>query len=690
MATGHGSIMTTRLTIADTTDVTASSAPDTVRFARATRRRIGVDIGDVVRVAGDDDTVATVGDDAPDVPEDALLAGEAVERNAGAAPGSTVSVDPAAVQRARTVTVSPARSFSLEGDTDALSRVLVDHPLTVGDRIDADLFSGSVVVSLVVRDLDPSGPVVATPETTVVVHDDAADTGVPTVPADDLGGLDDERTRLRRLVAAPLVTPAAYDAVGSRPPAGVLVYGPSGTGKTRLVRSIATEADLPVRTVAPADCERRDTLSDILDDATDAAPAVVFVEDLAAAAPNPESGDGRRANSQLGWLLDRVRDHDGLVIVGEATHADDVDPALRRGGRFDAEVRVGVPDTAARREILAAHAADLRLAAGVDLGAVASRTHGYTGADLEAVLVDAATRAVARAADGDTPVVRARDVEAALDAVGPTTLRDVTVERPSTTYRDIGGLDDAKREAIRAVEWPLRYPELFDRLSADAPTGVLLYGPPGTGKTLLAKAVANSTDANFIAVDGPELMDRYVGESERAVRDVFERARRTAPSVVFLDELDALAPARRATDTGAAERVVSQLLTELDGLSARGEVVVLAATNRRDGVDPALLRPGRIERQVAVPLPDEAARAAILSIHLDDVPTRDVDPDELAAATDGYTGSDLAGVVREAALLAMEAYLRAEHDSLDTLVVEGAHLRRALERTQPSVDPDDW
>jgi transitional endoplasmic reticulum ATPase len=304
-------------------------------------------------------------------------------------------------------------------------------------------------------------------------------------------------------------------------------------------------------------------------------------------------------------------------------------------------------------------------------------------------LVDAATRAVARAVDGDAPVVRARDVEAALDAVGPTTLRDVTIERPSTTYRDIGGLDDAKREVIRAIEWPLRHPELFERLSADPPTGALLYGPPGTGKTMLAKAVANSTDANFLAVDGPELMDRYVGESERAVREMFERARRTAPSVVFLDELDALAPARRETDTGA-ERVVSQLLTELDGVSDRGEAVVLAATNRRDGVDPAPLRPGRIERQVAVPLPDEAARASILSVHLDDVPTRGVDLDALAAETEGYTGSDLAGVVREAALLAMEGHLEAERDSLDALAVEGTHLQRALERIRPSVDPDDW
>jgi transitional endoplasmic reticulum ATPase len=680
--------MTFGLTLVAATDGTDSAAPGVVRFAPATRRRVGVDVGDAVRVAGDDDTVATVGDDAPGVPGDAVLAGEAVERNADATPGATVSVAPVAVERARTVAVSPARSFSLEGDADALSRALVDRPLTVGDRIDADLFGGSVVVSLVVSDLDPSGPAVVTPETTVVVRG-TADAAVPTVPTDALGGLADERARLRRLVVTPLVASDAYAAVGARSPAGVLVHGPSGTGKTQLVRSVAAAAELPVRAVPPADCERRDALSDLLADAADAAPAILFVEDLAAAAPNPEGADGRRRDSRLGWLLDRVRDRDGLVVVGEATHADDVDPALRRGGRFDAEVRVGVPDAAGRREILATHAADLRLDAAVDLGAVASRTHGYTGADLEAVLVDAATRAVARA-DGDDPAVRSRDVEAALDAVGPTTLRDVTIERPSITYRDIGGLESAKREVIRTVEWPLRYPDLFERLSVDAPTGVLLYGPPGTGKTMLAKAVANSTDANFLAVDGPELMNRYVGESEKAVREVFERARRTAPSVVFLDELDALAPARRETDTGAAERVVSQLLTALDGLSPRGEVVVLAATNRRDGVDPALLRPGRIERQVAVPLPEEADRAAILSLHLDGVPTRGVDLDALAAETAGYTGSDLAGVVREAALLAMEAHLRAERDSLDGLVVEGSHLQQALGRIRPSVDPGEW
>ncbi|MDL0137170.1 ATP-binding protein, partial [Halobacterium salinarum] len=276
-----------------------------------------------------------------------------------------------------------------------------------------------------------------------------------------------------------------------------------------------------------------------------------------------------------------------------------------------------------------------------------------------------------------------------LDAVGPSTLRDASVQTPTTTYQDIGGLDRAKREVVRTVEWPQRYPALFERLDAAAPTGVLLHGPPGTGKTMLAKAVAASTDANFLSVDGPELMNRYVGESERGVRDLFERARRLAPAVVFLDEVDSLAPARHDTDTGASERVVSQLLTELDGLSPRGSVAVLAATNRRESVDPALLRPGRIETQVAVPIPDQDARAAIFEVQLDGVATGRIDTTALAAATTGYTGSDIAGVVREGALLAMEDHLReTEFDATDAsgLVVTQRHLRRAIETTAPSVD----
>jgi len=667
---------------------------DELRLAPETRDALGLAVGDAVSVAGAETTVARVGPDTDAVDPGGALAGGDVRRNVGGA--GTVTLEPADPDPAVGVVVSPARPSAVEGDPDALARALAGRHLAAGDRVDLGLFGGTVVVAVDVVDTDPDSPVTVTDETEVALRqpETADDGGGRTRPAADRpqraapGGLDEERAALRRLVAAPLAEDA-YEGVGARTPAGVLVHGPPGTGKTLLVRAVADDAGLPVHEVTPADARDRDALAAALRAAGDDAPAVLLVEDLAAAAPNPEPGGGGRPGtpSQLGWLLDRVRDRDGLVVVGEAASADAVDPALRRGGRFDGELRVGVPGPDARREILAVHADGVRLAAGVDLDAVAARTHGYTGADLEAVLVDAATRAASRSAARD-PAVEAGDVDAALDAVDPSTLREVTVERPSVTYRDVGGLDAAKREVVRTVEWPRRYPERFERLGVDAPTGVLLYGPPGTGKTLLAKAVAESTDANFLAVDGPELMDRYVGESERGVRELFERARRLAPSVVFLDELDALAPARREADTGAAERVVSQLLTELDGLSARGEVAVLAATNRPDAVDPALLRPGRIEKRVEVPVPDRDARAAVLDVHLADVATDSgVDTGALADATPGYTGSDLAGVVREAALLAMEDHLRrTDFDPEDAagLAVEQRHLRRAVERTEPS------
>ena len=687
--------MTTRFTLETPDEEEATSVSDgAVRFSAAGRRRVGVDVGDPVAVRGGTTTVAAVGDDCPQLPDRAALGGTAVRRNAEANVGEAVAVETVVPAEAQSVTVRPTQSFSLEGDTDALSRALGGRYLTVDDRVDARLFGGTVVVSLAVVDTVPDGAVVVTDDTAITVSERAVggETGasVPAVPADAVGGLDEERATLRRLVARPLSDTDTYSSVGARTPAGVLVYGPAGAGKTRLLRAVASAAGLPVREVSPSDCETRESVGSVLRELGDATPAVIHIEDLPRAAPNPDEEGGRGPDSAVGWLLDRVRERDDLVVVGEADRADAVDPALRRGGRFDGELRVGLLGPADRREVLDIHAAELRLADGVDLDALAGSTHGYTGADLEAVLIDAATRAVDRAdPDGPSVEVRPEDVDAAVEAVGPTTLREVRIERPSVTYHDIGGLDPAMREVIRTVEWPLRYPELFDRLSTDAPTGVLLYGPPGTGKTMLAKAVANSTDANFLAVEGPELMDRYVGESERGVREVFERARRSAPSVVFLDELDALAPARRETDTGAAERVVSQLLTELDGLSGRGEVAVLAATNRPESIDPALLRPGRIEKRVEVPLPDGAARREILAIHLDDVPTaRDVDLNAIAEATAGYSGSDLAGLVREAALIGMEGYLTdaGDSESLDGLLVEQRHLRQAVERSRPSVD----
>ena len=682
--------MTTRFTLGDPDRGEPSVSTDVVRFAPTARRALGVDVGDPVTVEAGASTVAVVGDDAPQLPDDVVLAGDTVRRNAESTVGAAVTVAPAEPTPARSVIVAPTRSISLSGDTDALSRALAGRPISAGDRVTVGLFGGSLDVRLTVVDLDPSGPVVVTDETTVSVRPAAGDSvegGVPAPPPGGIGGLAEARSALRRLVVRPLSDPERYAAVGARTPAGVLVAGPSGVGKTGLLRAVATDAGLPIHEASPTDCESRESLATVLRAAANDTPGIVLIEGLDAVAPPPGREGGRSDHAAVGWLLDRVRERDDLVVVGEAPSADAVDPALRRGGRFDAEIQVGLPDRAARREVLSVHAADLRLADDADLDGLAARTHGYTGADLEAVLVEATTRAVDRAAGDGAPTVGRADLDAAVDAVGPAALRERAIERPSVSYAEIGGLDDAIEAVVRAVEWPLRYPDLFERLAIDPPTGVLLSGPPGTGKTLLAKAVATATAANFLSVDGPELMNRYVGESERGVRELFDRARSSAPAVVFLDEVDALAPARGSTDTGAAERVVSQLLTELDGLSARGEVAVLAATNRPDAIDPALLRPGRIEKRVPVPLPDRAARREILAIHLANVPTAGVDRDALAAATAGYTGSDLAGVVREAGLRAMGEALDASPSAAnpDEPVVEHRHLQAAVDASQPSV-----
>jgi transitional endoplasmic reticulum ATPase len=483
-----------------------------------------------------------------------------------------------------------------------------------------------------------------------------------------------------------------------------------------LLYALAAAADasvIPLDLLDSGDSRGDETMADVADRARSESPALVHVEDIDALAPAGDPGDRsdaqRRRTVRLRRLLDDLADATGVVVVGEAHEPDDVHRSLRRAGRFDREVEFRPPDADDRREILAVHTRALELGADVDLDGLAERTHGFVGADLASLCRSAVAAAVRRAdAAGESvpTAVTAADVESALAEVSPSGMREATVEVPTVSFDDVGGLAEAKRELVRAVEWPLRYPGLFDRLGITPPQGVLLYGPPGTGKTLLARAVASATDANFLSVKGPELLDKYVGESERAVRGVFERARENAPAVVFFDEVDAVSP-ERGDDSGAAERVVSQLLTELDGLERLEGVTVIGATNRPDRIDPALLRPGRFERIVGVPVPDEAAREAIFGVHTRSMPlSPDVDLVSLARRTDGYTGSDIEAVVREAGMLAMEATLSgtgpsgdgragdagldgtAPGEGLPDVLVDMAEFEAALESSRPSLSAD--
>jgi len=697
--------MTLRLRIVD--DGSIDVDPGSLRLAPGPLDALGVDPGDVLRVDGERTTVAEVGRPSEALDEETVVLGGDVRRSVRSSPGETVGLTPTGTTAATGVRLAPTQSLQFEGGEEAIGRLLAGRHLLVGDRVRASLFGGSMTVTLVVTGLDPEGPATVTEDTTVELRSEPLeeddDGDLTPASRDEVGGLDEALSELSTLVGVPLSAPDAYRTVGARPPNGVLIHGPTGVGKTLLVRVLAGETGATVHRVVEGDLPDRAAVDGIARTARREAPTILFVENLASVAPTPEGGGRTGEADRLGALLDRVADEPSVVVVGETDRVGDVDPSLRRGGRFDREIRIEVPTPVDRRAILEVLTGDLALSADVDLTDVADRTHGYVGADLSALVTEATNRAIARLPvdpDADRMVpgefvaglsVTRADLEAAMETVGPSALRGVEVERPDVGYDDIGGLDWAKREVVRAVEWPVRFPSVFDRLATAAPTGVLLYGPPGTGKTMLARAVASSTDANFIAVNGPELLDRYVGESERGVREVFERARETAPAVVFFDEVDSLAPERGGgNDTGAVERVVSQLLTELDGLEPRGDVVVIAATNRPDMVDRALLRPGRIEKTVEVPLPDRAAREEILAIHLADVPTADLDLEPLVEATEGYTGSDLAAVVREASLLAMETYLEAEDYSPDDASLAGLRvgtgdLERAVELVDPSV-----
>ena len=488
---------------------------------------------------------------------------------------------------------------------------------------------------------------------------------------EDIGGLDEELELVRETIELPLSEPEVFTRLGIDPPKGVLLYGPPGTGKTLIARAVANEVDAEFITIDGPEImskykgESEERLRDVFERASEEAPAIVFFDEIDSIAGKRDDGGDveNRVVGQLLSLMDGLDARGDVIVIGATNRVDSLDPALRRGGRFDREIEIGVPGEAGRRQILDVHTRRMPLADDVDLDRIAARTHGFVGADIEGLAQEAAMTALRRAREsGDAELtavtVTKADFEAAHAAVEPSAMREYVAEKPTTDFSDVGGLEGAKEKLERAVTWPLTYGPLFDAANADPPTGVLLHGPPGTGKTLLARAIAGESGVNFIQVAGPELLDRYVGESEKAVRDLFDRARQAAPAIVFFDEIDAVAADRDAAgggDSGVGERVVSQLLTELDRASDNPNLVVLAATNRRAALDPALLRPGRLETHVEVPEPDRDARRKVFAVHTDEKPlVEGVDLDRLAGETEGFSGAEIASVCREAALKAIE------------------------------------
>ena len=643
-----------------------------------------------------------------------------------------VTVEEIDVAPADHVRVALPDSVQIRGDIAGHVRdQLTDRAVTAGDTVALPIGFGLLSrgsgqrIPLRIVDTEPSGTVVIGGDTRIETVDGATDeiaveggtaddesAAAPAVAYEDIGGLDAELDMVREMIELPMRHPELFGTLGIDPPKGVLLHGPPGTGKTLIAKAVANEIDAHFQTISGPEImskyygESEEQLREVFEDAEANTPAIVFIDELDAIAPKREEAGGdveRRVVAQLLSLMDGLEDRGRITVIGATNRVDAVDPALRRPGRFDREIEIGVPDTAGRAEILQIHTRGMPLEEDVDLDRYADHTHGFVGADLESLATEAAMGALRRvrpdldlddeeiAADVlDSIAVTDDDFREALRGIEPSAMREVFVETPDVSWADVGGLDAAKARLQETIQWPMEHSDAYDRVGLDPSNGVLLYGPPGTGKTLLAKAVANEADANFISIKGPELFNKYVGESEKGVREVFSTARENAPTVVFFDEIDAIAAERGggAGDTNVGERVVSQLLTELDGLEELEDVVVIATTNRPELIDDALLRPGRLDRHIAVDDPDTDARREIFEIHTDDKPLADdVDLDALAARTEGYVGADIEAVCREAATVAVRDHVTAadtDETPVDEIYLTDDHFEQAFE----AVDAD--
>jgi transitional endoplasmic reticulum ATPase len=679
-----------------------------VRIDEEAMEQLGLTAGDAVEIEGRRKTVAIVW---PGYSEDrgtGLIRMDGwTRKNAGVSIGEKVKVRKAEVKAAEMVKLAPT-SMSLTVDDNFVMYVkkrLLDRPIMEGDVVQVPVLGQMIPFTVV--STKPPGAVIVTENTRMVILEKPVEVGrIPKVTYDDIGDLEEAKQKIRELVELPMKYPQLFKRLGIDPPKGVLLYGPPGCGKTLLAKAVANETEAYFIAINGPEImskfygESEQRLREIFEEAKEHAPAIIFIDEIDAIAPKREEVTGeveKRVVAQLLALMDGLEARGDVIVIAATNRPNAIDPALRRPGRFDREIEIPVPDKRGRLEILQVHTRNMPLADDVDLKKLAEMTHGYTGADLAALCREAAMRALRRflpkldLEKGELPTevleelkVTMQDFLDAFREITPSALREIEIEVPNVHWSDIGGLEDVKQQLREAVEWPLKYPDTFKRLGIDPPKGVLLYGPPGCGKTLLARAVATESEANFLSIKGPEVFSKWVGESERAIREIFRKARQAAPAVIFIDELDSLAPMRGLgySDSGVTERVVSQLLTEMDGLEKLEGVVVIGATNRPDILDPALLRPGRFDRLVYVPPPDRAARLEILKVHTRRMPlAEDVDLERIAETTEGYAGSDLALLVREAGMLAMRENVSADK-------VHMRHFEEALRKVRPSLTPE--
>jgi transitional endoplasmic reticulum ATPase len=689
-----------------------------VRIAPTDLEALGVEIGDIVALEGDRRALAKALPLPPDARGGHHVQMDGVLReNAGVGVHGAVEVHPIEAPPARRVVLQPLDAALSDRDLDDLGRRIDGRPVQPGHRVRVALLGDAA--DFRVETARPRGPVHITPDTTLVVSEapDAPAAAAGRRTYEDIGGLGPQVRQVREMIELPLRAPGVFQRLGIDPPTGVLLSGPPGCGKTLLARTVAAETDAAFFSISGPEVVRKmygeseAQLRQVFNEAADAAPSIVFLDEIDALAPRREAVEGdveKRIVATLLTLMDGLEPRTGVIVIAATNRPNAVDPALRRAGRFDREVAIPIPDREARREILEVHSRGMPLTEAVSLDARADTTHGFVGADLEALCREAAMAALRRALPDfglgrdRLSTARLRDIEVgpqdfdtAQREVQASALRAVFTEVPNVHWDDIGGLETVKARLQEAVEWPLRHAALFEAAQVRPARGLLLAGPPGTGKTMLARALATETEANFLSVKGPELVSKYVGESEQKVREIFRKAREAAPCIVFFDEIDALAPARGgASDSGVAERVLAQFLVEMDGLEALRDVVVVAATNRPDRLDPALLRPGRFDRTLEVPRPGPEARRAILAVHLRDKPTAPaLALDALVPRTDGFSGADLAAVCRRAALRALRPVAhRADAGEApaapDAIVLQPRHLEAAIEAVRPHTAHD--
>ncbi len=680
-----------------------------VRIDENSMTMLGIVSGDIVEIVGEKSTAAIVWPSHPqDYGLDIIRMDGLIRQNSGSSLGDRVEVKRVEFYAAKRIVIAPIKhEIKFGADFGShLKQRLLGRPMVRGDNLSIGILGQAI--PFIVANTDPKGIVQIHDATELEIKEKPMKvTEAPAVRYEDIGGLKDEITKIREMIELPMKHPELFEKLGINPPKGVLLYGPPGTGKTLIAKAVASETNayfIPLNGPEIMDKyygESEKKLRGMFEEAQENAPSIIFIDEVDSIAPKREETRGeveRRVVAQLLTLMDGLTARGNVIVIAATNRQDDIDPALRRPGRFDREIKIGVPDRDGRKEILEIHTRSMPLAKNVDLREIAGSTHGFVGADLASLSREAAMNALKRILPKidlekeeipgdilDALRVERNDFVEAMRSVTPSALREVFVEIPDIKWDDIGGLNSVKESLKEAVEWPLKYPDAFKRMGIRPSKAILLYGPPGCGKTLLAKAAANESEANFISVKGPSVLSMWVGESERGIREIFRKAKQAAPTIIFFDEIDALTPRRRGgSEAGShvSETVVNQILTEMDGIESLEKVIVIGATNRPDILDPSLLRPGRFDSRILVPAPDEEARLKILEIHTRNMPLEGVKLEEIASRAKDYSGADIEAVCREAAMTSLRENIKSKK-------VTKKHFEQALDKIKPSVSKAD-